>query len=112
MKVCAGVRGRVPPPCESLRASGFDVEGHGPAFDVAEHVTDERDVSHVYADDGSEVNLLRRPHVVDAHPVLVTEAGQDVMKLWKIGGFAPVPADFDETLAASLKAFPAADAKQ
>ncbi len=35
-----------------------------------------------------------------------TENGRDMLKTWNITGFAPVPADFAQTMAASRKAFP------
>jgi ABC-type phosphate/phosphonate transport system substrate-binding protein len=36
-----------------------------------------------------------------------TESGQEMMKLWRITGFAAVPPDYDQQLAAVLKAYPA-----
>ena len=36
-----------------------------------------------------------------------TESGKEMLKLWRINGFAPVPADFEQQLAAVLKAYPA-----
>jgi ABC-type phosphate/phosphonate transport system substrate-binding protein len=40
-----------------------------------------------------------------------TGSGRDMMKLWRITAFEPVPPDFGKTLAASLKAYPAPEKK-
>jgi len=41
-----------------------------------------------------------------------TEAGRDMLKMWKMTDFEAVPGNFEQTLAAALKAFPAPEVKQ
>jgi ABC-type phosphate/phosphonate transport system substrate-binding protein len=41
-----------------------------------------------------------------------TETGRDMLKLWKLASFEPVPNDFDQMLIGSLKAYPLADARR
>jgi hypothetical protein len=40
------------------------------------------------------------------------DRGRDVLRLWKLAGFEAVPADFAQTLAASLEALPRPVAQQ
>jgi len=40
-----------------------------------------------------------------------TERGREMMRTWRITSFEPVPANFDQVLAESLKAFPSPQAK-
>jgi ABC-type phosphate/phosphonate transport system substrate-binding protein len=41
-----------------------------------------------------------------------TEAGREMLKMWKLTSFEPVPADFDQLLNRSLEAYPLADARK
>jgi ABC-type phosphate/phosphonate transport system substrate-binding protein len=41
-----------------------------------------------------------------------SEAGRDMLKMWKMTNFETVPGNFEQTLAAALKAFPAPEVKQ